>query len=61
VTYAALLALLVGLFQLLLGLFKLGIIVNFLSHPVVVGFTNAGALIIATSQLNKIFGVAAGK
>ena len=56
-TYALLLALMVGVFQLFLGLFHLGILVDFLSHPVVVGFTNAGALIIGTSQLNKIFGV----
>ncbi|MCU7843004.1 MAG: sulfate permease [Candidatus Thiodiazotropha sp. (ex Monitilora ramsayi)] len=55
--YAMLLALMVGLFQLFLGLFKLGVLVDFLSHPVVVGFTNAGALIIATSQLGKVFGV----
>lgn len=55
--YAMLLALMVGLFQLFLGLFKLGVLVDFLSHPVVVGFTNAGALIIATSQLGKLFGV----
>ena len=43
--------------QLLLGLFRLGVVVNFLSHPVVNGFTNAAAIIIATSQLSKIFGV----
>jgi SulP family sulfate permease len=55
--YAMLLALMVGLFQMFLGLFKLGVLVDFLSHPVVVGFTNAGALIIATSQLGKVFGV----
>ncbi|MCU7796934.1 MAG: sulfate permease [Candidatus Thiodiazotropha sp. (ex Myrtea spinifera)] len=55
--YAVLLALMVGLFQMFLGLFKLGVLVDFLSHPVVVGFTNAGALIIATSQLGKVFGV----
>jgi SulP family sulfate permease len=55
--YALLLALMVGLFQMFLGLFKLGVLVDFLSHPVVVGFTNAGALIIATSQLGKVFGV----
>jgi anti-anti-sigma factor len=35
----------------------LGLVVNFLSHPVVNGFTNAAALIIATSQLSKMFGV----
>ncbi len=55
--YAALLALMVGVFQLVLGLLRLGILVDFLSHPVIIGFTNAGALIIATSQLGKLFGV----
>lgn len=55
--YAILLALIVGGFQLLLGVLRLGLVVNFLSHPVVNGFTNAGAIIIATSQLPKIFGV----
>jgi len=57
VVYAVLLALIVGLFQLSLGLFKLGLVVNFLSHPVVNGFTNAAAIIIASSQLSKLFGV----
>ncbi len=56
-TYAIILALFVGVFQLTLGLLRLGVLVNFLSHPVVVGFTNAAAIIIATSQLSKIFGV----
>ena len=55
---AIMLSLLIGVFQLLLGLFKLGMIVNFISHPVIVGFTNAAALIIGLSQFNKIFGVA---
>lgn len=57
IAYAILLALLVGVFQLLLGLLRLGLVVNFLSHPVVSGFTSAAAIIIATSQLSKIFGV----
>ena len=57
IAYAILLALMVGVFQFLLGVARLGLVVNFLSHPVVNGFTNAAALIIATSQLNKIFGV----
>lgn len=57
IAYAILLALIVGIFQLLLGVFRLGLVVNFLSHPVVNGFTNAGALIIATSQLSKLFNV----
>ncbi len=59
--YAMLLALMVGIFQLFLGLFRLGILVDFLSHPVVVGFTNAAALIIGTSQLSKLFGVSVEK
>jgi MFS superfamily sulfate permease-like transporter len=57
VSYAILLALMVGLFQLTLGVLRLGLVVNFLSHPVVNGFTNAAAIIIATSQLSKLFGV----
>jgi len=57
IAYAVLLALMVGVFQLLLGIFHLGELVDFLSHPVVMGFTNAAALIIATSQLGKLFGV----
>ena len=40
---------------------KLGVVVDLLSHPVVVGFTNAGALIIATSQIGKLFGVSVEK
>ena len=54
---AIMMALILGMFQLFLGLFKLGIVVNFLSHPVIVGFINAAAIIIGLSQLNKIFGV----
>lgn len=61
IAYAIVLALLVGIFQFLLGVFRLGLVVNFLSHPVVNGFTNAAAIIIATSQLSKLFGVNAEK
>ena len=57
ISYAILLALLVGAFQFSLGVLKLGLVVNFISHPVVNGFTNAAALIIATSQLPKLFGI----
>ncbi len=57
VVYSALLALMIGVFQLSLGLLRMGVLVDFLSHPVVVGFTNAGALIIATSQVPKLFGL----
>ena len=58
--YASLLAFLVGVFQFALGALKLGLVINFLSHPVVVGFTNAAAIIIGTSQLSKVFGVDKG-
>ncbi|MFZ5570412.1 MAG: SulP family inorganic anion transporter [Thermodesulfobacteriota bacterium] len=57
IAYAIALALIVGLFQFLLGVLRLGIVVNFLSHPVVNGFTNAAAIIIASSQFSKLFGV----
>ena len=57
VAYAIMLAFLVGIFQLSLGLLRMGVLVDFLSHPVVTGFTNAAAIIIATSQLSKLFGV----
>jgi MFS superfamily sulfate permease-like transporter len=57
IAYAILLSLMVGLFQLSLGILRLGLVVNFLSHPVVNGFTNAAAIIIASSQLSKMFGV----
>ncbi len=57
IAYAILLALIVGVFQFSLGVLRLGLVVNFLSHPVVNGFTNAAAIIIASSQLSKIFGV----
>jgi SulP family sulfate permease len=57
ILYAILLALMVGIFQLAFGLLRLGIVVNFISHPVANGFVNAAALIIATSQLSKLFGV----
>jgi SulP family sulfate permease len=61
IAYAIFLALLVGLFQLSLGVLRLGVVINFLSHPVVIGFTNAAAIIIATSQLSKLFGVTVDK
>jgi SulP family sulfate permease len=61
VALAIMLALLVGVFQLALGVFKLGVVVNFLSHPVIVGFTNAAAMIIGLSQFNKLMGVPMGR
>ncbi len=52
-----LLALLVGVIQLILGVLRLGFLVNFLSHPVVSGFTSASAVIIAVGQLKHLFGI----
>ncbi len=59
--YATLLAIMIGVFQITLGLLRLGVLVDFLSHPVVMGFTNAGAIIIGTSQFGKLFGVSVEK
>lgn len=57
IAYAILLALLVGVIQFLLGVFRLGFLVNFLSHPVISGFTSAAALIIGLSQLKHLLGI----
>lgn len=57
VAYALTLALLVGLIQLGMGLLRVGFLVNFLSHPVLSGFTSAAALVIGGSQLKHIFGL----
>ncbi len=54
---AIMLGLMVGILRLILGLARLGVLVNFISNPVLVGFTNAAAIIIGLSQLSKIIGV----
>lgn len=59
VAAALLLAFISGLMLLALGIFKLGFLANFLSHPVVSGFITASGLIIAASQLKHILGVSA--
>lgn len=61
VTLAALLALLVGAIQFLLGLLRAGRLTTLLSHPVIAGFTSAAAIVIATSQLDKLIGVGIGR
>lgn len=53
------LAFLSGAFLVLLGLFRLGFLANFLSHPVIAGFITASGIIIAASQLKHILGVKA--
>lgn len=59
VTAALTLAFLSGIFLLILGLFRLGFLANFLSHPVIAGFVTASGILIATSQLKYILGVRA--
>lgn len=46
-----------GLFQLILGLARMGVLVNFISHTVVIGFTAGAALLIAGSQIKSFFGI----
>ena len=57
IALAVTLALLVGIIQLAMGVFRLGFLVNFLSHPVITGFTSAAALIIGFSQLKHLLGL----
>lgn len=53
------LAFLSGIILLVMGLFRLGFLANFLSHPVIAGFITASGILIATSQLKHILGVPA--
>ena len=59
VTAAITLAFLSGIMLVAMGIFRLGFLANFLSHPVIAGFITASGLLIATSQLKHIFGVPA--
>jgi sulfate permease, SulP family len=61
VAVAALLALTVGVLLLVGGLLRLGFLVNFLSHPVISGFTSAAAITIALSQVKDVLGVDVGR
>jgi SulP family sulfate permease len=54
---AALLALMVGVIHIVMGIGRLGFLVNFLSHSVLVGFTAAAAIIIGFSQVKHVFGI----
>lgn len=55
--YVTMLALLCGLVQIALGAARAGFLMNLLSHPVMVGFINAAALVIALSQLPNLTGI----
>jgi sulfate permease, SulP family len=59
-TAAVTLAFLSGVILLLMGVFRLGFLANFLSHPVISGFITASGVIIAASQLRHILGVPGG-
>ncbi|MBT8220322.1 MAG: solute carrier family 26 protein [Bacteroidia bacterium] len=56
ITYVILTGFCIGVLQILAGIFKLGFLVNFLSHPVIAGFSSAAAIIIVISQLKDVFG-----
>ena len=58
VSLALTLTFLVGAIQLAMGLGRLGTLVNFISHTVVIGFTAGAAILIAASQLKNFFGIA---
>ncbi len=57
ISLVLLLMLMIGIIQLLMGLFRLGFLVNFLSHAVISAFTSAAAIIIGLSQLKHLIGV----
>lgn len=57
VTLALTLTFMVGVIQLSLGLARMGTLVNFISHSVIVGFTAGAAILIASKQLKNFFGV----
>jgi SulP family sulfate permease len=56
IVLALTMALMVGIVQIVMGFFRVGFLVNFLSHPVLVGFTAAAAIIIGFSQLKHVLG-----
>ena len=57
ILYAAMVAFVLGILQIVMGLFRLGSLSSLISHPVIYGFTNGAALVIASTQLSKFFGV----
>ncbi|MBF0561145.1 MAG: SulP family inorganic anion transporter [Alphaproteobacteria bacterium] len=58
-SFVILLALVSGLFQIVFGALRMGVLLNFLSHPVLMGFINAAAIIIGLSQLPTFLGIKA--
>lgn len=56
IAYAVMLAVLVGAIQLAFGIFKFGFIIQFVPHSVIIGFSSAAAIIIASTQIPALFG-----
>jgi len=57
VTLAITLTFMVGITQIIMGYAKLGTLVNFISHSVIIGFTAGAAILIASNQIKHFFGV----
>jgi SulP family sulfate permease len=57
IVLAVLLAFMVGFIQILFGIFRLGFLVNFLSKPVISGFTSGSAVIIGMNQMGNLLGI----
>ncbi|MDP3517611.1 MAG: sulfate permease [Pseudohongiella sp.] len=60
VSAAMILAMMSGLFLLLMGVLRLGFVANFLSHPVIAGFITASGILIALGQVPALLGISAG-
>ena len=60
VVAAGMMALMVGVFQLAMGLVRLGMLVNFVSHSVIVGFASGAGVLIALKQLQPFLGLPSG-
>ncbi len=54
---ASVLAIMVGFFQLILGLARLGVLVNFVSHSVIVGFASGAGVLILLKQIGPLLGL----
>ena len=61
VSLALTLTFLAGVYQLAFGIARLGVLVNFVSHTVVIGFTAGAAILIATSQIKHLMGIEIAK
>lgn len=61
IIYSSMLSIMIGVIKMLVGMMHMGALVDFISRPVIVGFTNAAALIIASTQMSKFFGITVEK